>query len=285
MTTEYTLGEACRHWLSLGFDLLPIQPNTKYILSGYGIHQKRISTIEDAEENIITPGRNVAVICKGENFILDFDDWDIYKHWLKNTDEVFTTSYTEHTRRGAHVWLCGDVLRGLNLIDGVEIKKICIVAPSVVGGYEYMRGDMDIFAGDVDRAFLSLSRPGFPSPYLLRMREHEAQNDPPATARIVTNGDLISRIKSAWNIETVFTKLSPTAKSLRGQGRYKYAVCPFHKNGKEKNPSFWLDVDLGLYGCHVCMAKKPGDVINLYASLTHRSLADAIQAMKSEAVQ
>lgn len=274
--------EACGHWLSLGFDLLPIQPNTKYILSGYGVHQKRITTLEDAQENIITPGRNVAVICKDDNFILDFDDWDIYKHWLKNTDEVFTTSYTEHTRRGAHVFLRGEIVQGLCLIDGVEIKRVCIVAPSVVAGFEYMRGDMDIFAGDVDRCFFSLSRPGHASPHLLRTREHEAKkNDSPA--RNVMPDDTISKIKLIWNIETVFAKLSPTAKTLRGQGRYKHAVCPFHKAGREKKASFWIDVDLGLYGCHACSCR--GDVINLYAALTDKTVKDAIHAMGAEVVQ
>lgn len=281
---EYTLQEACAHWLELGFDLLPIQPNTKYILAGFGLHQRRITTIEQAEEWIITPGRNVAVICKDKNFILDFDDWDIYKHWLKNTDEVFTTSYTEHTRRAAHVFLRGEIVQGLRLIDGVEIKQICIVAPSVVAGFEYMRGDTDIFAGDVDRAFLSLSRPGHASPHLLRTREHEAKTDLPARpARNVTAGDTISKIKLAWNIESVFIKLSPTAKTLRGQGRYKYAACPFHKSGKEKKSSFWLDVDLGIYGCHACSSR--GDVINLYAGLTDKTLPDAIRAMGAEVAQ
>lgn len=43
---------------------------------------------------------------------------------------------------------------------------------------------------------------------------------------------------------------------LRGNGRYRHGRCPFHH---DKNPSFWIDTELGIYGCFACAER--GNVI------------------------
>jgi len=53
------------------------------------------------------------------------------------------------------------------------------------------------------------------------------------------------------------------------------APCPFHKDGKERNPSFSVRLDCGAFRCHACGAKG-GDVIALHMQLTGARFRDAV---------
>ena len=272
-------SEAARHWLSLGFDLLPIQSDTKFILKGFGIHQRRIKCEDEINQFWHDEKLNLAVVARDENFIIDFDNYAVYAEWARVTDERFTTSYTEMTPRGAHVFLCGDVVQGLKLREAVEVKKISIVSPSVVAGIPYESGCGKIYRGDVDDAFFSLSIPGTRSPYVLRIESAKHQH---IEKPIKRGDDLIATIKENINLVDVFAELSPTKDTLTGSGRWISARCPFHKSGKESRSSFWMDAERGTFGCHTCNTR--GDVINLFASLTGKPIPQAIQALKDKLV-
>jgi len=259
---------AARLWLSRGFDVLPIQPNSKRIFSGFGQYQNRLRTIAECVHwfgNEHTKN-NMAVVCNGEDFIIDFDSFELYAAWAKVADEKFTLSYTEYSPRGVHVFLCGPLPAGLKLISGVEIKRVCLVAPSVVNGVSYESGFGEIFPGELTNCFSSLSALFSPS----------AAATSPAVARPHNQNDLIADIKSRVLCADVLWKFAPkTYESLRGAGRFRSARCPFHKAGMEVKHSFWIDTELNLWGCHAESIR--GDVINLYAKLTGKTNTEAIK--------
>lgn len=59
----------------------------------------------------------------------------------------------------------------------------------------------------------------------------------------------------------------------------KLAVfCPFHKDGKESNPSLMMNIKDGHFRCFTCGAKG-GDVIAFYRAVTGDSFGSALQAL------
>lgn len=268
--------ESALTWLNRGFFLLPIQPGTKKQAAGFGSHQQQIKTEQEAKRYFYKnlSRFNLAVVAPEGSFILDFDNWDIYLEWLrfvKKFDDKITTSYTEITPNdGAHVFLSGPIPNGIKLIDHVEIKRVVLVAPSIVDGrhYDIMR-DAGIYSGSLDACFFSLrkSTDAMPAP----VAGYTAQRSFSSAG-----GSLLKKldaIKSAYNIPDLMKKyFSKTA--MQGRGRYLTACCPFHE---EKEPSFWIDVEKNIFGCHACKVK--GDVINFFALANHIGNPDAISKM------
>jgi DNA primase len=44
-------------------------------------------------------------------------------------------------------------------------------------------------------------------------------------------------------------------KRAKLKDRYISAICPFHKGGQERHPSFWVDRETGAWGCFTCPAR------------------------------
>jgi hypothetical protein len=273
MQSDYTPGFAAHSWLSRGFHLLPIQPGTKKIMSGFGQYQTRIKTLAESAHWWGNENKkfNMAVVCNGGNFILDFDDYEIFTAWIKTADENFTLSYRELSPRGAHVFLNGPLPVGLKLIKGVEIKKVCLVVPSVVNGVPYTRAmPGEIFSGDLTNCFSSLSA----------FELSPAVTISPAETRlpIMSPNDLVSDIKSRVSCVDVLRKFAPGAyESLKGSERFRSARCPFHKAGQEVKHSFWIDTELNTWGCHA--ESITGDVINLYGLLVGKTNKESIKEL------
>lgn len=76
---------------------------------------------------------------------------------------------------------------------------------------------------------------------------------------------------------TVLNQLGIHPGKTNSQG-YWLLPCPFHKNGKELNPSFNLHHLKGHYGCHACGAKG-GDIIQFYRQVTGASFIEAVIAL------
>jgi DNA primase len=64
----------------------------------------------------------------------------------------------------------------------------------------------------------------------------------------------------------------------RRSGQRLECYCPFHKNGKERNPSLMVDAREGYFRCFTCGAKG-GDVIALYQGATEACFHDAIKTL------
>lgn len=250
-------------WLGRGYGLLPLIPGTKYIVKGFTIDQPITDLSVAYQWFLVDPKKyNLAVVCPPGHFVLDFDDWSLYCRWIKYVsvvDESISLSYSELTPSGGvHVFLSGDVPPGYRARSGVEIKRHCVVAPSLISGsdfdYEVFGRGGDIYHGSLDACFFFLS--GF-------FRCVETLPPPPRPARLAPSvSTFVSRldqIKGRLSIVDIFKKYYPRHK-LTQRGRYYNTTCPFHA---DKKPSFYLDTQLNIYGCHACKAR--GDVINLYA--------------------
>jgi len=255
-------------WLGLGFTLLPCYTNSKYILPGWGQYKKQIKTFEDAKR-IIGERGNFAVVCPDGHYVLDFDHVDKYQSLKKDHADI-AKSYTEKTPdSGWHVFLCGDVPQGIKLVKGVEVKKVCIVAPSVLPNGAYVRGDGEILSASSNEVFSSLSRPGTPSVYVLglphRARRFTRSND----------SGKVSQIKAHWNCLSVFGIYKPELQ-FKIQRGYAVGLCPFHDDHK---PSLFIVLDKDFFKCHACGID--GDVINLYARFEGITNAEAIKRMSA----
>jgi DNA primase len=256
----------CKWWLARGFALLPIQPNSKYLFAGYGEHQKKITTTEQAAEILRKfPLANIAVLGHGGVIILDFDSPELYMLWCDRHPE-YKDTYTEKTpgRDGYHVFAFGHTPSGLLLVPGVEIKKRCVVYPSTINDKQYSHGHGEIIEANTD-IFFSLSRPGTPTASLLHRIERSQ-----IIRQKQTGGSLIEQIKADNDLLHVFSVYVPDIK-FEIKGNVATACCPFHKDHK---PSMFVMIEQGYYKCHAC--GEHGDVINLYAHFEGISNQEAV---------
>jgi len=245
-------------WLDHGFLLLPGQPGSKRLVAGFGAHRHKVKTPEAAAEwwGVSSP-YNLAVLAGRLKIILDFDDQDLYQAWAAECPKESQT-YTERTpSSGYHVFMRGVAPAGVHFKAGVELKSIVLVYPSVISGQRYTAGSGEIRGVDPVEVLSPLSAPGYPTPYVLTISQR-------SKVLVPRDDGVIERIKQTYTVQEVLHGFYPRL-ALRGQGRFLSARCPFHKAGKENNPSFWIDQERQTWGCHAC--GEHGDVINLYARL------------------
>jgi hypothetical protein len=72
---------------------------------------------------------------------------------------------------------------------------------------------------------------------------------------------------------TVLTQFGIHLGKINHRG-YWQLYCPFHKDGKESNPSLNLHHVDGHYRCHSC-GTKGGDILEFYIKLTRKRFIDA----------
>lgn len=252
-------------WLKRDFALLPVQPNSKKLVKGFGYYRSRVTTPEKVYqwfgEKTLS---NLAVCATQTSLILDFDDADLYTFWAGKCADAART-YTERTPRGgyhvfAHVW--GGDLKGLSPIKGVEFKRVALVYPSTVDGKQYAQGTGDLLKLDARRVLSPISEPV------------KITTPPRAEPR---GKGILTQIKAAFDCLDLVRSADSTLK-IYGSGRRFITVnCPFHE---DKKPSFWIDTERNLWGCHACGVR--GDVINLYARLNGLTVTQAIGEMREK---
>lgn len=282
------LNTCVRWWLKRGYKLLPCQPNKKYLLSGYGefrSHLERPYQIEMLIEKF--PHCNFAVLGDEKKIILDFDNPELYMQWSDQHPAIAET-YTEYTPRGGyHVFIDGDRPKGLILKDGVELKNICLIAPSMVDGKPYRSGTGEILSADPEEVFSSLSKIGTPTVRLLKAqatkKTYEVKRDkiPEELRPRRPHGSiyLIERLKQENELLHVFGLYYPETK-IDTADRYVMVLCPFHE---DKKPSMFLDRDKQIFRCFAC--GEHGDVINLYAKFEGIPVREAIARMARQGVK
>lgn len=249
-------------WLERDYFLLPVQPNAKRLVPGFGFYLDKITTPERVAQWFGPRSlANLAVCGTQTSFILDFDNPDLYRSWAGQFPDESRT-YTERTPFGgyhvfAHAWP-GD-LKGIKLIKGVELKHTCLIYPSTIDNKPYRRG-----LGDMLKVSAKLC--------LSPLSERPITNDAPRAApRDKTH---LQKIKSAFLCLDQVQAAKPNIKVYQSANRFISLTCPFHDDDE---PSFWIDTERNLWGCHACGIR--GDAINLYARLKGMSNREAIQEM------
>lgn len=270
--------EIANWWLARGFAILPTQPEKKFLYAGFGEHQKKITRSNELAKWFDNDRVNMSVCGHGGTIILDFDFPDLYKAWCDKHPDLAAT-YTETTPRGGtHVFFFGSAPRGIQLVPGVEIKKVCVVSPSIVAGREYQRGSViaenggGILEARATDIFSSLSKPGSKTAYLLDVEQHKQKRE-----RLpYRSKDLIQQIKDEHSIEYVWSIYRGELIKLPNGKYFSYisVLCPFHDDHKA---SMSLDLERQLFKCHACGAH--GDVINLYALFEKITVNEAIMRM------
>jgi hypothetical protein len=76
---------------------------------------------------------------------------------------------------------------------------------------------------------------------------------------------------------SVLTRLGIHPKKMNPKG-YWILSCPFHKEGKEKNPSLNLHQTKGNFRCHSCGAKG-GDILAFFMVFTNTSFIEAAREL------
>lgn len=259
-------------WLKQGFHLLPCQPNSKHIVSGFGVNQARIKDDGAAARWWGNSSRaNLCAVATVGFYWLDFDDPEVYHIWSRANHSA-ALSLTERTPNdGYHVALIGTPPAGMRFIPGVELKPAVIVAPSVVDGRQYQPlGPREILAADPVAVLSSLSLPGSATPRFLEVNQARLKR-----AAAAAESSVVARIKERFTIIGVLHTYRPDLR-LTGNGRVLSGLCPFHADRK---PSFYVIPDKGVFGCHSSKCGVRGDVINLYAMLEGLEVKEAIKRM------
>ncbi len=247
-------------WLFRGVHLVPLQPQSKCLVAGFGPYSKHITSESDAWFWFQERRCNLALVTGGGVIVLDFDRLADYTAWRLAWPGLVGT-YTEKTRRGVHVFLAGDSNSGDGA--GFEVKgrgAVVMSAPSVhPGGVQYVPLDPGARILEVPANFPLLSDQS--------KRVQPVKRKPTR----YKGRDTVSRIKAAYPVLDLAQDLT----RLRSRdGRWWHGRCPFHD---DKSPSFWVDAVRNLWGCYAC--KVHGDIINLYAQAHNVPVRDAIAAM------
>lgn len=265
--------DQARFWLSVGAGLLPVKPDTKHLVSGFGPYRQKVTMLDDCAA-WWGGGKvyNLAVYLPVSYICLDFDDPQLFTQWQDSIPSDLATTYQEISPRGWHVFytLAFD-LTGLKPVPGVEFKRVVVSAPSKLPGFIYsVVGDYPIKEIGLDAFSLLLSKE--------KAADQPAAAGPAAAGPAMSAGnDLVSDIKRAISIFDYASRLTQLKTSDHNQGRWWRATCPFHD---DKTPSFWVDSLRGLWGCHACGIK--GDVINLHAKVNGITLQEAIRQLALE---
>lgn len=87
--------------------------------------------------------------------------------------------------------------------------------------------------------------------------------------------DIIKEIKNRLDISTV---VGEYVHSLKRSGKNWIGLCPFHN---DKNPSFSVSQDYGIYRCFSCGEK--GDIINFIEKIESVSFSEAVKLLATRA--
>lgn len=276
MTDNKAFLQRAAWWLQRGFNLLPVQPHTKKLVKGYGPSLAHLDAFDQVKH---WQRFNLAAVAGNNGLILDFDDPELYTRWVAEVGNL-AGSYTERTPRGgAHVfyWLTWSAWRRdiPQVIPGVEVKKLAMVAPSEIDGHGYQydpSGEVyELYEYDEFRNLFSLLSK---ATQVASLAEVHPKSKPARTGI----GPLAA-IKATVTILDILDSHRIEVRNAAAGRRWLLARCPFHD---DHDPSMWIDTTRNLWGCHSCDAH--GDVVNLEAKLTGSTNAEAIRALAARAV-
>lgn len=232
---------------------------------------------------------NYGVVAGWNNLVvIDFDSLEFFEIWklwsaMNNTQYVADAAFKVATSRGIHVYVttsapvCNDKRVGID----VQAQRKFVVGPGSVhpSGVTYEAiGAMTFPLVENIESILPLDL--FPrvvrehvigSMPIVEMQSNNTEYDAFQVAMFGDHLDLISKVKSAVRIESMFANVRPTS----NDGRWLVTLCPFHD---DHNPSFWIDTRRQICGCATCLM-KPMDVINLYSRMHNIPESAAVKEM------
>ena len=258
-------------WLNRGASILPCQPGSKKLVSGYGPYRNQITNPDDLYSWFGDSTKYNLAICVPISILaIDFDNEQLFWNWEAGLSNEYLT-YEEISPNGWHVfyYVPGGVPEGIKTIPGIELKKVIMVSPSELEGFIYRPVAPEAELVKVHDVF-SLLSPLLSDDPIVRtdvLSKREQAGD-----------DLVSRIKAAVPVVSLASRFTELKRS-GGGGRWLAGCCPLPGHD-DHNPSFWVDTVRGLWGCHAC--GKRGDVINLYALIHQVSLYQAISDLAGE---
>ena len=295
-------------WVKRGYSVIPIRYGSKQPAVKWLTYTERLPTMIELQQCFGNAPMNIGIVAGWEDLvIIDFDEMDVFNKWQKWADKFSRTSrlIRERTRmhttsRGVHVFVrCCDT-ENLNLAENFKLPKIDILAKNKYAllppskhpsgkNYEIWHGGgpytieslYEILPKQMlDLAYAAKAPKKVPS-------AQTATNTPiPSSQPLVSNDDdmwdvigteyqnssVVAEIKKRFHVEDYF----PTAIDSGGNGRWKLTLCPFHE---DHNPSFWIDTEQQICGCHSGCTPLPLDVIGLYARLHNVDNTTAIKEM------
>lgn len=266
-------------WLDLGAALIPLQPDSKFMVAGFGPYRAHVLTAFEARKWFGARACNLGVVCAGALVCIDFDSPISYTLWRESKQGIGLITRIEQTWRGVHVYLFVDQLpaRGTRIdYPDTELKMLgaaVTAAPSTVYGapYTVLCDTAPARVENLSKFFPLLSptpKPNAPAPLPTAPNLRATGNTPVAIAKARLNILAIAR-------EMVMGLHS----SDRGAGRWYAGRCPFHE---DLSPSFWIDTQRGLWGCHSpnCQHHRGGDAINLEALRRGLSVGEVVRQLR-----
>lgn len=226
---------------------------------------------------------NWAAVCGWQGLtVLDFDNMDAYGVWFSwarltggAACQAAGDTYKVLTSRGVHVYLFVDETPRcykFGLIDVKGVGGYVLIPPSIhPSGRPYRALDSN---APILRVGTLAEVIPFAPPHTESATSPRLVPADPWQSAATTFGpcNWVHEIRSKVSILSLFPDALPN-----GGNRWWVTCCPFHD---DRNPSFWIDTQLSLCGCHAGCTPKPLDVINLYARLKSISNTDAIAALK-----
>jgi len=296
--------ETAQYWRQLGIATIPISFKSKQPKVKWLPYTERLPEENELAYWFASDMNNIAIVTGWQNLvIIDFDDMDVFYKWMFWADTSRIASMVrDHTRlhlssRGVHMFvLCGradnvefqTVNAKLPKIDILADRKYALLPPSLHPSgkaYEIYRDCLPLSIGSlydvlpkkwVDAAIAQKApRPGSgaaASPSIPSVQFPENYDPWEAAEMPEQDRQVVAKIKASVRIEDLIHGWEESG----GNGRWKLTRCPLHN---DHNPSFWLDAENQVCGCHAGCTPLPLDVIGLYARLHNVDNRTAIMEM------
>lgn len=265
MTTQL---DRAVYWWGMGVSVIPLKPRGKTpLLKTWTPYRDRRPALDELRSWFLGQDyKNLGVIAARGLVVLDFDNIEYFRVFCSIAAPPAT--YQVETARGVHLYYWLDEPVSQQNLGWVEVKS---------GGYVVGAGSVHPTGHIYRDNGLSISRvkslADVISPDLLPHTEQGQPDarpaapppDPPPDPWKVAScpsqfgqPDLVATIKKRVSILSFF----PDAR--RTGANFWIARCPFHD---DREPSLWLNTQLGICGCYAGCTQKPLDVINLHARL------------------
>jgi hypothetical protein len=295
-----TLLDIALYWVKAGVSVIPIKfrdkrPDARLLPKNsagdaeWQEFQTRLPSQDELKRWFPTNLHNLAIVTGWRNLVVvDFDDLGTYLKWSTwatrqggMTRRIIEMTYMVRTARGVHAYFRTAQPEQNRKLEGIDIKAR--------GGYVLGEGSTHPTGVMYERhqqgspACIEALSDILPAQFLIQKTQaaqpvsqvtHQPKilSDDPWQAVMQVpdpSRDLVDELRQRHQIQSFF----PDAEYSSSDKRWMVALCPFHQ---DKHPSFWIDTQRQICGCHSGCTSKALDVINLYARLHGLSNRDAI---------